>query len=102
VTPSTSSPSANFDFTVAVTISDSNSATTTDSCAVTLSESGGATVSGTASLTFTGSSTFTIYLSSTGSKTIVATCGTVTGNSVITVMSDYLKITSYTPLVNDK
>lgn len=99
VSSSASSPSANFYFTITVNIYDSAGAATQNSCTTALTESGGNAISGTTSSTLTGSGTFSVYMAVAGSRTIVATCSSVTGNVAITVLSEYLTVTSYTPVV---
>ena len=93
VASSNNSPSAYFTFTVTVTLKAESNQLYTGNRLVTLSESGGSNISGATSLsTNTGTVTFSIYFTTYGSKTIVATCSSVTGNVIITVLEEMLKI----------
>ena len=69
---------------------------------VTLSESSGSSISGATSLsTNTGTIAFSIYFTTFGSKTIIATCSSIASSVSINILEEMMKITSITPTVNN-
>ena len=99
-------PSAYFNFAVTATITGEDTYPFIGSCVASIAENGGSVISGTTSITTTtGSVTFTVYFASLGSKTITCTCpavGSSPGTSAtvsMTVLINYLKINSFTPVV---
>lgn len=103
---SDASPSEHFSFTITATIKGEDGNAFIGSCVASLTESGGSVISGTTSITTTtGTAIFSIYFTSLGAKTITCTCpavGSSPGTSAsvsLTVLTDYLKVITYTPLV---
>lgn len=99
------SPSLNFDFVLTVTLKGEDNALFKETCTVTLTESSSSLQGTTLSKDITGGTgTFDVYLSSLGTKTVVATCpntGTSTpkiGQIDINVLANTLFLTSTTPL----
>ena len=99
----TTTPSANFSFTITALLYGEDGKTFTGSCTVTLTEST-SSLQGTPTNTIatTGSGTFSVYLSSVGAKSVMATCP-ASGSSpavyqtiAITVSQLTVKITPFT------
>lgn len=98
--------SVNFNILLTVTTTGNDDLVFPGDCSISLSESTSSlhgtvlekTISG-------GSGTFEVYLSSTGSKTIIATCpntgtaSSVTAEAIVTVQANTLKMTPTTPTV---
>ena len=104
---SNSSPSVNFAFTITVTIKGEDGNAFTGSCTLSLTESTSSLGGTTSITTTTGSGTLSVYLTSTGIKTITGTCPlsgsspAVSGTITETVTTEILQITSFTPTVID-
>ena len=103
---STSTPSVNFDFTITATLKGEDNNIFTGTCSASLTETSSQTVYGTTTGSNTsGTLTFSIYLSTVGSKTIRVTCAAfqsspaVYGDIGITVLTLILKVTSVNPVV---
>ena len=102
VTSSTSTPTAVFPFTITATLQGEDGNVFISSSTVTLSESGGSAISGTSSVSaVSGIATFSISFSSSGSKIIVATCGSITGRLTLYLNEAMLKVSAFTPTVID-
>ena len=102
---SNSSPTKNFSFTVTVILSGEDTNTFTGSCTVSLT---GTNLAGTLSdTTSTGTATFSVYITTTGSKTITATCPAsgsspaVTATTTVNVLNQILSFGTITPTVNN-
>ena len=95
---STSTPTANFPFTITVTLKgeDNNLFTGISTTVLTCAN----TLSGITSLSNSGGTvTFSIYFTSLGSQVITATSSSITGNITISVLSEILKIITFTPVL---
>ena len=104
---SNSSPTVNFAFTITVNLFGEDANAFTGSCVITLTEST-SSLSGTTSYTIstTGTYGFSVYLTTVGTKSIVATCPASGSNTQktqsisITALTLILKISPTTPTVN--
>jgi hypothetical protein len=104
VTTSTSTPTVNFDFIITVNLKGEDNAAFLRSCTITLSDGlTPTTLAGENSLsTSTGTKDFTVHLTSSGSKTVTASCSeTSNGNALtqsvgLTSQKLTLLITSFT------
>lgn len=102
LTSSSSTPSVNFAFVITASLKGEDTNTFTGVCSMTLSESG-STLSGTVSGSVSGGSgTFSVYFTSPGDKTVVATCPSVgsspavTANIALTALSLKIILSSFT------
>ena len=86
-------------FTVTVTAKDSTGATTADGATITLTETGGSTIHGTTAASNAGVTTFSIYFTNTGLKTIQATCDGYSGSASTTTYNNVITISSVSPTV---
>ena len=103
---SLATPTAYFSFTISASLKGEDNQLYTGTCAISLVEIAGSTIFGTSSGTVTtGSASFSLYFSSTGSKTIRATCPasesspSISGTVTVDIQSLKLKINSLTPTV---
>ena len=105
VTSSTSTPSVNFSFTISVTLKNEDSSSFTGTCTITISESTSSLQGTLTGPNTSGSENFSVYLTSTGSKTINAGCpasgnfAAVSASVVVTAQSLIVKITSFTAVI---
>ena len=103
VTSNNPSPSANFIFTITATLEGEDHNLYTGTAIVLISTSpanNGLGISGSSSITTTnGIATFNVYFNSFGSKTITATCNSITGTLTLTILEQALKITNINPTV---
>lgn len=89
-----------FPFTVTVTLKGEDDEVFIGTDTVTLTESGGSAIIGTASMSaVSGIASFLIYFTTSGLKTIVATCNSFSVNLLLTLVEAKLKITNFTPIV---
>ena len=102
LTPSNPTPSMSFSFTITAVITAEDNNPFLGSCTVGLTESTGCLVGSTSVTTITGTANLPIYCTSTGPKTIYATCPAsgasplVTNSILVTVQQNMLKITPFT------
>ena len=102
LTPSSASASVNFSFNIAVILLGEDLNAFPGTCTITLAEAT-ASLQGTTSLAITGGSgSMSVYLTSIGDKSIVATCPgispspVVTQTTVVTALQEIVKITDFT------
>ena len=103
---STNTPSVNFLFNIIASLKGEDGNAFTGSCAATLTESS-LSLQGAKSLTIltTGEGTFGVYFTSSGSKTVIASCPAVDASPtiyqsiILNVLGDKLLITSISPTV---
>lgn len=106
ITSNNTSPSVNFTVLLTVTLKGEDNLAFPGTCIVTISESTSSMVGTSLEQSITGGSrTFEVYLKTTGTKTIVATCpntGTSdskTGNVELTVLATTIRISPTSPSV---
>lgn len=104
---SSTTPSANFDFTLTAILKGEDGNAFIGSCAVAFTESSGSSIYPSSSITTsTGTATLTAYMTSLGSKTITSTCPAsgsspaVASSVTITILTEILKIITITPAVS--
>ena len=99
-------PTVYFSFTLTSTICGEDTNSFTGSCSASVTQSDGAAVHGTISgTTTTGSISFSIYLITTGSHTLLVTCPAsgsspaVSGSVTVTALTEILKVISWSSTV---
>lgn len=101
-----SNPSVNFDFTVSVTIKGEDTNAFLRSCVLTLSEVANSLGGTLTQAVTTGSTSFTVYLKSAGTFSIVGTCPAedsspaVTGSVAVTALTLILQITTFSAVIH--
>jgi len=102
ITSSTSTPSVNFAFTLTFTIKGEDTNAFTGVCSLSLSESGNSLAGSLTGNISGGSGNLVVYFTTSGSKTVVATCPSVSPSSAVTATINLtalklkLVITSFT------
>jgi hypothetical protein len=98
---SNTTPSSAFSFVITVNIFGEDQRAFTGSATVLLSETSGATISGASlsQITTSGTATYTIFISSLGTRTIRATCNALTASVGVTIEQSSLIISQLTPVV---
>ena len=86
-------------FTVTVIAKNSAGDILEDGMTITLTETNGSTIQGTSSLANAGITTFSIYFTNTGAKTIQATCNGYSGTASTTTYDNVITINSVSPTV---
>ena len=105
ITTSDSTPSMNFAFTLTITLKGEDTNAFTGTCVIALTESTSSLAGTTSSSITGGTGQMSVYFTSTGSKTITATCPASGSNTdktqtiSITVQSLIIKVNSISPTV---